>query len=178
MESFNKTDIVSYDDFFSVEDCWKIIDYVNRSQWGFNNLSVNNRGNENDVVTPFWYMDLNSDTFFTDYLLNIIREKTKQKFSLERVYANGHTYGTQGQPHQDYQKSNAMTFIFYANPDWSLDWSGKTVFLLNKTEFHYEIPRPNKGIIFPARMFHYAEETTRKFTGLRITVAWKLYLEE
>lgn len=173
MESFDRKDVVTYHNLFSLEDCWKIIEYVNRPNWAFGHGSTNNsRG------TPFWVMNLNNEIFFTDYLLNIIREKTNQKLSLERVYANGHMFGTQGEPHQDSQKSNGRTFLFYANHDWCIDWCGKTVFLLNSTEQHYELPTPNKGLIFPGRMFHYAEPTTRKFTGLRITVAWKLYLEE
>ena len=173
MESFDKSYVVAYHNLFPVQDCWKIIEYLNRPQWAFGHGSTNY---ESD--TPFWVMNLNNETFFTDYLLNIIQEKTKEKFSLERVYANGHMFGTQGQPHQDSLESNARTFLFYANDNWSIDWSGKTVFLLNKSEQHYELPTPNKGVIFPGRMFHYAEQTTRKFTGLRITVAWKLYLEE
>lgn len=173
MESFDRKDVVAYHNLFSLQDCWKIIEYVNRPNWAFGHGSTNNESS-----TPFWVMNLNNEIFFTDYLLNIIQEKTKEKFSLERVYANGHMFGTQGEPHQDSPKSNARTFLFYANNDWSIDWSGKTVFLLNKTEQHYELPTPNKGVIFPGRMFHYAEQTTRKFTGLRITIAWKLYLEE
>ena len=162
-----------YHDVFPQYDCEEIQRYLSRAQWRYGHGS-----REDGSGIPFWIMELDNDKFFTDYLLNIIQEKTKQKFSLERVYANGHMFGTQGQPHQDSYESNARTFLFYANDNWSIDWSGKTVFLLNKTEQHYELPTPNKGVIFPGRMFHYAEQTTRKFTGLRITVAWKLYLEE
>jgi hypothetical protein len=176
MESFDRKDVVVYHNLFPVEDCWKILEYLNRPKWAFGHGSV--EWADERKSTPFWVMDLNSDTFFTDYLLNIIREKTNQKFSLERVYANGHMFGTQGEPHQDSGESNGRTFLFYANDNWSIDWGGKTVFLLNSTEQHYESPNPNKGVIFPGRMFHYAESTTRKFIGLRITVAWKLYLEE
>jgi len=173
METFDKSDVVAYDNMFSIEDCWKIIEYVNRPQWAFGHGS-----NNNELETPFWVMNLNDETFFTKYLLNIIEEKTNSKYDLERVYANGHTFGTQGSPHQDGTSVKSKTFLFYAIDNWSIDWSGKTVFLLNKDEQHYELPTPNKGILFPGRMYHYAEQTTRKFTGLRITVAWKLYLKE
>jgi hypothetical protein len=173
METFNKFDIVSYENVFSLEDYWKIFEYVHRPEWSFGHGS-----NAGEISTPFWAMDLNKDTFFTDYLLNIIEQKTNSKFTLERVYANGHMFGTQGSPHQDSYDKKGRTFLFYANNDWNIDWSGKTVFLLNKTEQHYELPAPNKGILFPGQMYHYAEQTTRKFTGLRITVAWKLYLED
>ena len=173
METFNKSDIISFENIFPVKDCWKIIEYVNRPRWEFGHGS---NTNEND--TPFWVMNLNNDIFFTNYLLNIIQEKTNKKFNLERVYANGHMFGTQGSPHQDSYDSNARTFLFFANDNWSIDWSGKTVFLLDKTNQHYELPTPNKGILFPGKMYHYAEQTTRKFTGLRVTVAWKLHLEK
>lgn len=173
METFSKDDIVTYENMFSVDDCWKIIDYVNRPKWVFGHCS-----NSNEIETPFWAMNLNDDVFFTNYLLNIIEQKTNSKFDLERVYANGHMFGTQGSAHQDGTDKRAKTFLFYAIDEWKIDWAGKTVFLLNENEQHYELPIPNKGIIFPGRMYHYAEQTSRKFTGLRITVAWKLYLKE
>lgn len=173
METFSRNDIKVYENIFTLEDCWKILEYTNRPKWAFGHGSNNFESN-----TPFWVMNLNNDTFFTTHLLNIIEEKTNQKFDLERVYANGHMFGTQGEPHQDGCSKNARTFLFYANDNWSIDWSGKTVYILNKTEQHYELPTPNKGVLFPGRMFHYAEQTTRKFTGLRITIAWKLYLKE
>jgi len=173
METFSKSDIISYSDIFSLEDCWKIIEYVNRPNWAFGHGS-----NDNERTTPFWVMNLNEESFFTEYLLNIIEEKTESKFNLERVYANGHMFGTQGEPHQDAHETNGRTFLFYANSNWSIDWAGKTVFLLNKNEQHYELPAPNKAVFFPGKMYHYAEQTSRKFTGLRVTVAWKLYLKE
>lgn len=173
METFSKDDIEVYQNIFSIEDCWKILEYTSRPRWAFGHGS-----NTGESTTPFWVMNLNNDTFFTDHLLNIIQEKTNKTFDLERVYANGHMFGTQGEPHQDSYSKNARTFLFYANDNWSIDWSGKTVYILNKTDQHYELPTPNKGVLFPGRMFHYAEQTTRKFTGLRITIAWKLYLKE
>jgi hypothetical protein len=87
-------------------------------------------------------------------------------------------FGTQGEPHQDGYSENARTFLFYAVKNWRVDWSGKTVYILNRNEQHYELPEPNKGVLFPGKMFHYAEQTTRKFTGLRVTIAWKLHIKE
>jgi hypothetical protein len=173
METFDKSDIIVYRDMFSIEDCWKIIEYITRPKWAFGHGSYNN-----GVGVPFWAMNLSDEQFFSNYLLNIIEQKTNSKYDLERVYANGHTYGTQGVPHQDGIDKKSRTFLFYANDNWSIDWSGKTVFLLNENEQHYELPTPNKGILFPGRIYHYAEQTTRKFTGLRVTIAWKLYLKE
>lgn len=173
METFSRDEIISYRNMFSVDDYWKIMEYVNRPQWAFGHGS-----NNSTPSTPFWVMNLNDEPFFTDYLLNIIQEKTNKKFDLERVYANGHMFGTQGEPHQDGYFENSRTFLFYAVEKWRVDWSGKTVYILNRNEQHYELPEPNKGVLFPGKMFHYAEQTTRKFTGLRVTVAWKLHLKE
>ena len=43
-------------------------------------------------------------------------------------------------------------------------------------EYHYNEFIPNSIVIFPGMIPHRAETTTRLFTGLRKTVAWKLQL--
>ena len=49
---------------------------------------------------PFWLMSLSQNKFFSEYLLNKIESITGSNYNLERVYANGHTYGMKGSPHK------------------------------------------------------------------------------
>jgi hypothetical protein len=49
----------------------------------------------------FWYMDLVEDQFFTKKFLGRIEQLTGKKFELNRVYANGQTYGMPGDLHSD-----------------------------------------------------------------------------
>ena len=44
---------------------------------------------------------------------------------VRRQYANGHTYGLGGRPHQD---DGEFTLLYYPNPEWKDGWDGETVF--------------------------------------------------
>ena len=168
-------DIKSYNKVFSENDCKLIYDRMESHNWYFGHGSriVNNRL----VGTPFWRMDLKDDEFFNKYLLNMIEEKTQQHYELYDVYANGHTFGTQGEFHVDWYEPNGRTLLYYANSNWRPEWGGKTIFLRNENELEYKNPIPNSAILFPGEIPHMAEGTSRLFTGLRVTVAWKLILK-
>ena len=170
--NFTFNDIVNYNDVFSVDDCEKIYHHVNKPKWSFTG-----RSNSEGGGSTFWYMDLTGEKFFSEYLLNIIEEKTQQRYKLKDVYANGHTFGTSGSLHIDWDHPKMRTFLFYVNPFWNLHWGGKTVFKIDD-EHHFVIPKPNSAVMFPALIPHYAEGTTRSFENLRITIAWKLKIKD
>lgn len=169
------SDIKQYDNVFSAEDCNKILDYVSGPNWYFGHGSFvpgdSRRG------YPFWRIDFDKDEFFTKHLLNIIEEKTNQQYELFDVYANGHTFGTQGSFHQDWHDERGRTFLFYANETWKIEWGGKTAFDFGSGNHYFHLPKPNTAILFPGVIPHAAEVTSRLFTGLRITIAWKLLLK-
>ena len=120
-------------------------------------------------------MELRREAFFVDYLLNVINNKINKKFIFDGCYCNGHTYGTSGSFHQDWEDSTGRTVLLYANDVWEQEWGGKTVFNIDG-RYHYVDFVPNSIVIFPGIIPHRAESTTRLFTGLRKTVAWKLML--
>lgn len=160
---------------FSVHDCMKIYECMSDSNWRFGHGSVVK--NDRLVGFPFWRMDLKENEFFSRYLLNMIEEKTNQHYELYDVYANGHTFGTNGSFHRDWHDQQGRTFLFYANASWSVEWGGKTVFDFGG-EYHFHLPKPNSAILFPGLIPHAAEGTSRLFTGLRTTIAWKLILKD
>lgn len=162
------TDIIEIPDFLSKEDAQKIWDYHQKPNWKFGHSS-----NKDADEVRFWQMELSSDEYFSEYLFEKILSRVEGDFRLERVYANGHLFGTSGSPHHDSFKSFDRTALFYANPVWKPEWGGKTAFSLNGV-LHYVTPEPNKLIVFPGLIPHWAEDTSRAFTGLRVTVAWKL----
>lgn len=177
METFNESDIISYVDIFNENDYRKILNVLSGARWRYGHGS--DKKNKNYQGSPsFWIMELNDDIFFTNVLLEKIKSLTDKKFSLSSVYANGHTYGTKGRPHQDWYDETGYTFLYYPNSSWDLEWQGKTTFILDKDKYYYKLPKPNCAVLFPGRIWHYAEETSRLFTGLRITIAWKLLLEK
>ena len=173
----DRSNILEYDNFFSKEDYGKILDHVYDAKWGFGHGSYPQSDSRSKYAFPFWAMGFEENSFFTEYLLNIIEEKTNQKYELSDVYANGHTFGTKGSLHQDWYDERGRTFLFYANEMWHVDWGGKTIFDFGNGEYYFHMPKPNSAILFPGMINHFAEGPSRSFPGLRITIAWKLLLK-
>jgi hypothetical protein len=123
----------------------------------------------------FWYMELSNDEFFVKFFLDRIKIITGENFELSRVYANGQTFGLDGEWHTDAKKEDAYTFLYYSNTSWHNSWGGETVFSVDNNLI-YVVPKPNKAILFPANIFHYGKSPSRDFYGLRTTVAFKLKL--
>ena len=171
-------DVVQYDNFFDKEDFQEIQNKTGYgSAWNFGHTSYGRDHPEHQYCTPFWKIDFATDTFFKDHLLNKIQEKLETRFKLQHVYANGHTFGTMGDFHRDWNDETGRTFLLYVNNGWSIDWGGHTIFDLGDGKYHYHLPRPNSATFFPGIIPHMAEATSRKFGGLRVTIAWKLLLK-
>lgn len=126
---------------------------------------------------PFWIRELKDDPYYSEYLLNIIKESTQQDYELYDVYANGHTFGTQGDFHVDWYDDSERTFLFYANEGWTPEYNGKTVFNIGKGDYYYHLPVGNSAIMFNGMIPHMSEGVSRSFTGLRVTIAWKLLIK-
>ena len=178
MSDFTESDIITYRDFFKPNDFETVLEYLSRPMWRWGSGSLcDGHPDKPEFNTPFWKMDLTEEYFFTTYLFNIIREKTNQDFYITRCYCNGHLYGTSGLFHEDWDDDRGRTIILYSNDTWKQEWGGKTVFNFNG-KYHYNEFIPNSIVIFPGIIPHRAEVTSREFTGLRKTVAWKLILKD
>jgi hypothetical protein len=122
----------------------------------------------------FWNMDLTTDDFFTKLFFEKIKKITNKNFILERVYANGATYGQPAQLHSDGREPNAYTFLFYPNSKWQPSWQGGTLFQKDSLNVSIAQYIPNSGILFKANILHSAIEHSKQFTGLRVSIAFKL----
>jgi hypothetical protein len=171
-----------FDNFFPESVHSEVWNNVNpcKPRWSFNG---------GHTTTRIWHMDnLEKDPFFSDYLHNIICYRLQDKvkdihnYKISRSYANGQTAGQYGTPHHD---DGDLTLLYYPNPKWKWEYQGNLVFL---SEGMYP-PRdpdadckpekiiaykPNRAVLFPAKIFHYAEAPGRKFNGLRVSLAYKL----
>lgn len=155
---------------FAEYDLHTIKKTIEQPKWRYGHGS-----REDGTGVPFWIMELDDDPFFTVYLLNIIRELVDEpELRLEHVYANGHVFGDKGMPHVDSYDDDGRTFLFYANEKWNPIWGGKTCFHMEDGTYKYVNPSRNRAVYFPGKIYHYAEEVSRIFTGLRVTIAWKL----
>ena len=157
-----------YDNFFVEEIQQEILTRLMQPRWGLIKGSDKNK-------EIFWhYDDLEKDSYFSDFIYNLICEKLNRKFSgIKRIYANGQTAGQCGTPHID---DGDLTFLYYPTLEWDIEWQGHLIFLDERGEgdkiiFH----KPNRAILFNGNKKHYAAAPSRFFNGLRISLAYKLW---
>jgi Rps23 Pro-64 3,4-dihydroxylase Tpa1-like proline 4-hydroxylase len=133
---------------------------------------------KNQSDYKFWYTELEGDPFFENNFLKIIEKLSNKKFEIQRVYANGQTYGQPGNVHKDvyteYAPELYHTFVYYVNPVWDLSWGGATQVVQPTGEISTIMPIRNTGILFNSTLNHVGSEPTRYCPELRVTVAFKL----
>ena len=141
-----------------------------RWQWGHSSNGAADGG-------MFWKIDgLEQDEFFSVYLLNKIKNITGDEFDVERIYMNGHTACGQANTHKDSPHDHGRTFLIYCNEHWDSEFGGGTCF--NKDgEYITNYPYPYSAVYFQNNIDHFAMPISRKFNGLRVTLAFKLYLK-
>jgi len=156
--------VTQFTDILSDEEFDKLEELLYRPKWGYTHKSTA------DDRWRRWRMELKDDEFFTKFFFEKIKTLTDKSFEIKAVYANGQTYGQNGSWHQDSTEPNYYAFIFYANREWDMLWGGSTLFNSGISIY----PIPNSAVFFPCNIFHYGQEPTRHFEGLRMTVAYKL----
>lgn len=161
-------DISHHPDIFNQEQLNGIWNYLREPKWEFWHTS------NPDSSNFFWYMDFSDNEFFTKDLFTKIKKSIGNNFSIERVYANGQTFGLDGEFHIDDEDENAYTFLYYPVKDWNLSWGGETVIIDSNSNVNNIYPMPNCGILFPSNWLHCGKSPSKNFTDLRITIAYKL----
>lgn len=159
-------EIDQYFNFLDVSEFSKI-SIQNSNNWKYGGYSVEG-GNR------FWFLDLMDDPFYSKYLKEKIERTVGGQLVLDRVYANGQTFGQDGQFHQDSTGPKSFTFLLYTNLiEGDIDmWGGETQFRLPKFLRSYQ-PIPNSAIFFNSNLFHRGLGPSRHVKDMRITIAWK-----
>ena len=166
--------IMVFDNFLEKDELQTAIHKMKTVRWTFGHKS----NSITQAGTPFWSSSINNDTYFTDYLLDIIQKTVHKNLKLDRVYANGQTFGQDGTYHTDSVEENTYTFVLYLH---EIDISdvelagGHLYFKFPDLKYNicYE-PILNRGIFFPSNYFHKACSFSRYIMELRKSVAWKL----
>jgi len=135
-------------------------------------------GSNDGGFSRFWKMDLDGDGAF-NAIWEHVRPRCEAMAGIPlrviRQYANGHTYGLGGEPHLDDNRPGTFTLLYYPNPEWKDVWNGETVFYDQAGELALSVRlRPNRAIFFDSRILHAGRSPSRAFTGLRVSVAYKL----
>lgn len=122
----------------------------------------------------FGHLDLMSDAYFTEFLVNKIRSITGINLRLERVYANGQFFGQNGSFHQDADIPDKFTFVLYINKINDIDkWGGETQFRFYEDKIISYQPETNSALLFDSRLWHRGMGPNKHVDEMRITIAWK-----
>ena len=136
------------------------------SSWAF-------RGSSNGGPPKFWMLELSNNQFFIDMVQPLLREKG---LKIIRIYANGQSFGQDGEFHQDDSTPDSWTLLLYLNDikEEEIDnWGGGTQFKMeNAIENQY--PIPNMAILFRSDIWHRGLAPSRTVGDIRVTVTWKL----
>jgi hypothetical protein len=161
-----------YDNFFSEKIFIEINKFFINNNWdNFSLININSHLNIkigiNNFDKPFYKIDLNNQTFFTDTLKKIIEEKMKKNLNLLRVYAVAQCYEQNSNYHTDSNLSGTSTFTYYIN-NYN---KGELLIKIPNEKYIIAIkPHENMGVFFPSFYYHKANGVN---DGLRICIAWK-----
>ena len=166
-------EIVIKDDFLNKDELNTALSIINKNNWSFGNYSIQ----QNNYEIPFWSIDLMENEFLSIYVKEIIEKTFSKKFKLDRLYANGQTYGQDGIYHKDSFQEGSYTFVLYLTniADEFIEMAGGNI-LFKLPDYKYNIcyePVYNRGILFPSNYLHKSTSFTRFIIDLRISIAWK-----
>lgn len=128
--------------------------------------------NLDDVSETVGMHPLRAFSVYQDWLRSkLVPSDTK----ILRYYLNAHTYGTDGWPHTDTERTGELTSVLYLVPAWKPEWGGETVVFNNSGDIETSVlPRPNRLLVFPSDRLHSPRPLSRAFTGLRIVLVVKM----
>jgi len=158
-----------YKNIFELHEIEKISNYLNSSNWKYGHKS-----NPNSIFC-FWVMDLNNSIFFKKTLFKKIQEKIGYDYEIRRVYANGQTSEMNGDYHIDSNDSDYFTFLYYPMKEWNIEWEGPTIIIDSNQDKNFFYPIPNSALFFSSNLLHCGMGPSKKYKGLRVTIAYKLY---
>lgn len=129
----------------------------------------------------FWIANISSEVLGTVAPLKALwdlvdGQVAKGACDTVRMYVNAYNFGDCPTVHADSDDEGFYTVIYYANNDWSYDWSGETVFYNQaKTDITKAVyPTPGRIVLFDSRIPHVARTPSRSCPFVRYTIALKL----
>ena len=162
-------DITIFENFINDEELQDMIDAINRSSWKHMATS----GPESIV---FWYAEMIQEATIGKQMLTKIEKIFGKKYKIDRMYANGQTFGQDGSFHQDNLDDNAYTLLIYVShiTEENVDHiGGFTQFKRDGKIINVE-PYKKRGLFFKSNIFHRGMAPSRISDMLRISIAIKV----
>ncbi len=129
----------------------------------------------------FWIAHITENTLLTvaplNRLMTIVDDHiTRGRFDIQRMYVNAYNFGDCPTAHTDHDSEGFYTVLYYANPEWHVDWAGETLFYDRERSdiLRAVYPRPGRIVFFDSRIPHSARPPSRICDFIRYTIAVKL----
>ena len=158
-----------HENFLSSDEFTKVLEVIYKNGWKHD-------GKTSDNSPRFWFMDLIKNSLFTRDIFEKIQNTMNKKFKLQRVYANGQTYGQDGMFHIDDYRDDTYTFMIYISPITADNVDligGFTQFKIDNSIVNVE-PYMNRSVCFKSNIVHRGLAPSRETDLLRISIAFKL----
>jgi len=97
------------------------------------------------------------------------------QFQVHGVFLNGQSHGQDGEIHRDWESpGEGFTFVVFMNTTWESSWQGEAVFYdESHTAIRWSvIPEPGRLVVFDGSIPHWGRAPARRYTGLRLTLAY------
>ena len=163
-------DITIRENFINDEELEEVIDAINnRSSWKHGAVSGNGG-------VKFWYAEMIQEATIGKQILNKLEKMFSKKFKINRMYANGQTFGQDGSFHQDDQDDNAYTLLIYVShiTEENVEHIGGFTHFKRDGKIINVEPYKKRGIFFKSNLFHRGMAPSRLYDLLRVTFAIKV----
>lgn len=114
-----------------------------------------------------------SDDLSLTHARNEILEHLGYSTVLSHVYINCYDTHTSCASHID-AHFKSLTFLYYANTKWDIDWGGETLFYDSHKNIAFASAlRPNRAIVFDARILHMAKVPSVRSQCNKFSISYK-----
>jgi len=163
-------DITILDNFINDDELQEMTDAIhNRSSWKYGGETV-------PGGVKFWYAEMIQEATIGKQILTKLEKMFSKKYKINKMYANGQTFGQDGSFHQDHPDDNAYTLLIYISDiteENVENIGGFTHFKRDGKIINVE-PYKKRGLFFKSNLFHRGMAPYRLSDLLRVTLAIKV----
>ena len=169
--------IKKIDNFFDDELFDEVFKYCQNASWQYGTSTLGIIKPEYD--RKFWIKYLDDNELFTKRVFNHILKRFGNKYTLDRVYMNGQTYGQNGGWHTDFlddNKNQFCTVLIYMSEitfDNVNHVGGYTYFRMDNDVIMALEPIINRAVMFDGDVLHKGNAPL-DHNMLRCSIAFKL----
>jgi hypothetical protein len=166
-------DITVSNRFLEDEELEKTMKIIEDTFWSFEDFKCNN-----PQKNPYWKIDLSDNCYFNDYIKRIIQTQYSKRFNVNKIYANGQTFGQDDNYMQINEGDNKYVFILFLSEIDKVDRdSAGGIFYINLPYEKYNIcyhPKKNMGILLPSYYKFRNVSYSRYVNNIKLFIIWEL----